>query len=85
MMNADQKWQDARRKVLAVGQGAARRLFASPDGQAVISMLSKTFEGEMVSVDKNGKVDENAVLLNVGAAQVINFLRDLAEPEGDRE
>jgi hypothetical protein len=81
----DQRWEEARRKTLAVGQGAAQRIFSSPDGQAVLKLLSDTFENNLVAVDKNGKVDEGAVLINVGAAHVINFLRELAELKGDRE
>jgi hypothetical protein len=79
------KWEEARTKLLSAAQGSALRMFSSPEGKVVLETLSKMFEGELVEKDKNGKVDENATLINVGAARVIAFLRNLAEPEGDRE
>jgi hypothetical protein len=61
---------------------AAQRAFGSSDGEKVLQALERAFTDKMVVKDGNGKVDADAVLINVGAARVINYLRALAESKG---
>lgn len=60
---------------------AARRAFGSEDGKKVLAALDRAYGPEsMVAHDGNGAVDPNAILINVGRVEVINYLRKLAEP-----
>ncbi len=73
-------WQEKKKEVLGVAAGAARRIFSSPDGKAVLDAM-ELWEGDLIAYDNNGSVDPNATLANVGAQRVIRFLRELSTEE----
>lgn len=73
-------WQEKKKEVLGVAAGAARRVFSSPDGKAVLEAM-ELWEGDLIATDNEGRVDPNATLANVGAQRVIRFLRELSTEE----
>lgn len=60
---------------------SARRVFGNPDGEAVLAACERAFcdPVHLIEKDKEGRIDPYAMAVNVGAAQVINYLRKLAE------
>ena len=66
---------------LAPIRHAAVRVFASEDGKTVLSALERAFDADNLPRDSTGAIDPNAVLIERGARQVIDYLRNLAEPK----
>lgn len=62
---------------------SAQRLFATPDGAKLLDACERAFADPayMIEKDKEGRIDPYAMAVHVGAAQVINYLRKLAEPK----
>lgn len=80
MSKLDLRIAELRAKLLPVRR-AAFKLFGTPDGKLVLEALERAFVDELVPKDGNGAVDPNAVLVQVGARQVIDYLRKLSELE----
>lgn len=78
-MATQAKWEEARKKIRGPVELAARRLFSSPDGEVVLDALVRAFLVDPVATLSDGAVDASGTLVNVGAAKVINYLRELAE------
>lgn len=83
-MTLQQKFEEARKKIRGPMELSAQRIFSSPDGKRLLDMLSNTFESGMLARDGKGGIDPNGTLVNVGASEVIKFLRELAEIKEDR-
>lgn len=77
-MTHEEKFKALRARYMAPLEGAARRAFGSEDGKKVLSALERAFIPENIPKDNSGAVDPNAVLINEGARQVIDYLRQLA-------
>jgi hypothetical protein len=77
-VSRDEAFKALRAKYIAPIEGAARRMFRSEDGAKVLSALERAFVPDSIPKDHNGAVDPNAVLINEGARQVIDYLRQLA-------
>jgi hypothetical protein len=69
------------RSRLAPIKHAAERVFSSQDGKTVLSALERAFDSDNLPRDSTGAIDPNAVLIERGARQVIDYLRTLAEPK----
>lgn len=80
-MRMDARVKELHDKYVAPLRAAAQRIFSSEDGKKVLEAIERVFVDEMIVKDHSGRVDENAVLVNVGALQVISYLRSLAEPK----
>lgn len=74
-----------RKEILGPVEDAAKRMFGSEDGKKILNTLERAFGEDPIERDVNGAVDPNAVLINVGAQQVINYLRRLAESNEGQE
>jgi hypothetical protein len=62
-------------------KAAANRMFSTPDGKTILDALERAFGDQTLPRDNTGAVDPNAVLINVGARRVFDYLRTLAEPK----
>ena len=74
---------EARLKFVAPVERAARNLFSTPDGKVVLDALDEVCSELIAKVPATGAIDVNAVLINVGALRVVQYLRDLAKPPGE--
>jgi 8-oxo-dGTP pyrophosphatase MutT (NUDIX family) len=73
-----EKLNELREKHMAPVEAAARRMFSSPDGKKVLAALERAF-GAGVAIFPAGGVDPHGTLVRAGHAEVINYLRTLAE------
>lgn len=79
-MTANEKVAKYRKEHLEPMRLAARKFFRTHDGKILLDGLDRVFSNKVnLPTDNNGAVDANAVLVNAGAGQVIQYLRDLAK------
>lgn len=82
MSRSQDRMQELHQKHVAPVEAAARRLFSSPDGQKVLAALERAFPGGVAFAVIQGaisSVDPYGTVVNAARADVINYLRNLAE------
>lgn len=85
MSRSQDRMKELHEKHMAPVEAAARRLFSSPDGQKVLAALERAFHGGVAFSVFQGAisgVDPYGTVVNAARADVINYLRTLAEGTG---
>lgn len=81
MSKRDERIKELHDKHIAPVEAAAQRMFGSPDGQRVLDSLERMF-AVSVAFTPGGGVDPYGTIVNAARAEVISYLRDLAEGTG---
>jgi hypothetical protein len=71
------------RRVRGPIEAAARRLFSTPDGKKVMDALIKAYGSPRAARDARGAVDPYGTLIEVGRAEVVEFLTGLVAKEDE--
>lgn len=65
------------KELLAAKRIAYRHAFTSPDGQIALADLEERFNRNLIRKDKQGRVDEVALQVAVGARSVILYIEEM--------